>query len=163
MTVLDLDLPVLPVLPVLPAPSAFGARLRSVRDDLVDPPADYGPALLQRLRRLSEELEDVAGIFDELGADGPRPDVSVDPDSFTAAVDGELLPLTYREFRLLLALVEHRGRVLTRSRLMTLAWDGKPVAGETRTVDVHVRRLRVHLGRAAGRNVTMRGVGYRWD
>jgi DNA-binding response OmpR family regulator len=142
------------------------AQLRSMRAELDVAPGNCGPALLQRLRLLSDELDDVAALIEDFGADGQErgqgPEVAVDPVSFTARLGGKPLALTYREFRLLQTLVEHRGRVLTRPELMALAWDA-PGAGRLRTVDVHVRRLRVLLGTAAERVVTVRSVGYRFQ
>jgi hypothetical protein len=94
--------------------------------------------------------------------DRPRPDqVLVDRSSRYASVAGRALDLTYREFELLATLVEHPGRVFTREQLLNTAWDHAPVG--SRTVDVHVRRLRVKLGPAAGRLTTIRNVGYRFE
>lgn len=95
-------------------------------------------------------------------ADRTRSDpVTVDRASRYASVAGGALDLTYREFELLATLVEHPGRVFTREQLLNTAWDHAPVG--SRTVDVHVRRLRVKLGPAAGRLTTIRNVGYRFE
>jgi two-component system alkaline phosphatase synthesis response regulator PhoP len=79
-------------------------------------------------------------------------------------VDGAPLALTPKEFDLLRALVEARGRVLSREVLLDRVW-GYAAAGEieSRTVDVHVRRLRMKLGEEGQRIVTVKGVGYRLD
>jgi two-component system, OmpR family, response regulator len=74
-------------------------------------------------------------------------------------VDGELLPLTRLEFELLLFLAEHPRRVFTRTQLLSGVW-GYEHTGE-RTVDVHVRRLRVKLGGSLPLITTVYGVGYR--
>ena len=74
---------------------------------------------------------------------------------------GRELDLTYREFELLAFLVEHPGRVFSRAHLLRTVWDHAPVG--SRTVDVHVRRLRIKLGPAAGRITTVRSVGYRLE
>lgn len=85
----------------------------------------------------------------------------LDPVAYQAAVDGRTLDLTYKEFALLRFLVEHPWRVCTRPDLLREVW-GFDFYGGTRTVDVHVRRLRAKLGPAAEWIVeTVRGVGYR--
>jgi two-component system OmpR family response regulator len=74
-------------------------------------------------------------------------------------VDGELLPLTRLEFDLLLYLADHPRRVFSRTQLLNAVW-GYEHTGE-RTVDVHVRRLRVKLGTQVSLITTVYGVGYR--
>lgn len=81
-------------------------------------------------------------------------------DSFEVRVDGVTIGLTYREFELLRYLVEHAGKALTREDLLRKIWEYDYFAG-TRTVDVHIQRLRAKLGPRAGFNIrTVRGVGY---
>ena len=77
---------------------------------------------------------------------------------------GRKLELTPKEFDLLRALAEARGRVLSREFLLDRVW-GYASAGEieSRTVDVHVRRLRVKLGEEGQRITTVKGVGYRLE
>ncbi len=75
-------------------------------------------------------------------------------------VDGELVNLTATEFRLLSVLMERRGRVQSRDRLLNDVWGYESVI-DTRTVDTHVRRLREKLGSLAEYIETIRGVGYR--
>ena len=70
------------------------------------------------------------------------------------------VPLTATEFRLLKLLLERRGRVQTRSQLLTDVW-GYAEDIDSRTVDTHIRRLRHKLGPEAGRVETVIGVGYR--
>ncbi len=81
-----------------------------------------------------------------------------------ATVSGETLTLTPKEFDLLRALLEARGRVLSREFLLDRVW-GYARAGEieSRTVDVHVRRLRAKLGPEGERILTVKKVGYRLD
>ena len=75
---------------------------------------------------------------------------------------GHALALTRKEFDLLVELIRQRGRVLTRERLLETVW-GYDYPGETRTVDVHVRRLRQKLGSPLDERVeTVVGVGYRY-
>jgi DNA-binding response OmpR family regulator len=85
----------------------------------------------------------------------------VDKGNFEVSVHGARLDLTTTEFKLLAALLEHRGRTLSRETLLQDVW-GYKNAIDTRTVDTHVRRLREKLGPAADRIVTMRGEGYRF-
>jgi DNA-binding response OmpR family regulator len=86
---------------------------------------------------------------------------SVDKGNFEITVQGTRLDLTTTEFKLLAALLEHRGRTLSRETLLQDVW-GYKNAIDTRTVDTHVRRLREKLGPAADRIITMRGEGYRF-
>ena len=90
-----------------------------------------------------------------------RPEIEVDRNAYRASVDGRVLGLSFREFELLAFLVDHPGRVFTRRQLVSSVWEGAAVGD--RTVDVHVRRLRVKLGRAAERITTIRNVGYRFE
>jgi DNA-binding winged helix-turn-helix (wHTH) protein len=76
--------------------------------------------------------------------------------------DGAPVPLTRREYDLFLFLCEHPRRVFSRAQLLRQVW-GYDMVGTERTVDVHVRRLRVKLGDAARIIATVRGVGYRLD
>ena len=85
----------------------------------------------------------------------------IDPTAFRAWVDEGELDLTLLEFKLLLALYEHRDRVQTRAELLARAW-GVGVSITTRTVDTHVKRLRDKLGRAGAYVQTVRGIGYRF-
>jgi DNA-binding response OmpR family regulator len=72
------------------------------------------------------------------------------------------LDLTYKEFELLRYLNDHPGQVFTREQLLSEVW-GYDYFGGTRTVDVHIRRLRAKLGEHEGLIGTVRNVGYRLD
>jgi rhodanese-related sulfurtransferase len=97
------------------------------------------------------------------GSPGRAPTLTVDRDSRTVLVGGNGVELTRREFDLLAHLVEQPQRVLTRRHLLDAVWDHHAGPGGTRTVDVHVHRLRAKLGEPLARAlVTVRGVGYRW-
>lgn len=88
----------------------------------------------------------------------------VDPEMHTARLGGALLTLTPKEFDLLRALLEARGRVLSREHLLDRVWGyARASEIESRTVDVHVRRLRAKLGAEEHRIVTVKNVGYRLD
>ena len=72
-------------------------------------------------------------------------ELTIEEDTYTARLRGRPLELTYKEFELLKFLAQHPGRVFTREQLVTEVW-GYDFFGGTRTVDVHVRRLRAKLG-----------------
>jgi DNA-binding response OmpR family regulator len=84
----------------------------------------------------------------------------VDLENYEVSVDGEALDLTYKEYELLRFLVTHRGRVFTRDALLNHVW-GYDYFGGSRTVDVHVRRIRAKLGSHEALIETVRNVGYR--
>ncbi|MDJ0317006.1 winged helix-turn-helix transcriptional regulator [Arthrobacter antibioticus] len=87
--------------------------------------------------------------------------IVIDEDSYTARVHGTVLNLTYKEFELLKYLAQHPGRVFSRAQLLNEVW-GYDYYGGTRTVDVHIRRLRAKLGAENEKLIsTVRNVGYR--
>lgn len=91
-------------------------------------------------------------------------DVAVDTESRDVRVRGELISLPLKEYELLVALLEHVGRVLTRAALIDRVW-GYDYVGDTKTLDVHVKRLRAKVEDRPGdptRIVTVRGVGYKY-
>jgi DNA-binding response OmpR family regulator len=83
----------------------------------------------------------------------------IDPGSYTANINGEVLELRRREFELLLRLCRDAGRVLTRERLLAEVWD-LHWDSSTKTLDMHVLALRRKLGDSI-EIATVRGVGYR--
>jgi DNA-binding response OmpR family regulator len=85
----------------------------------------------------------------------------IDEASYSAKANGRSLDLTYKEFELLRFLATHRSRVFTREQLLSEVW-GYDYFGGTRTVDVHVRRLRAKLGDLESLIGTVRNVGYRF-
>ncbi len=85
----------------------------------------------------------------------------VDEAAYQATLSGDPLDLTYTEFELLRYLMANSGRVLTREVLLSQVW-GYDYYGGTRTVDVHVRRLRAKLGQYDWYIATVRNVGYRF-
>jgi len=109
-------------------------------------------ARLQALLRRSRPSREPAHI--EVG------DLSVDTSAREASYSGRALTLTPREFDLLAFLALHPGRVLSREELLRKVW-GYDYLGETRTVDVHVRRLRVKLGEPNRVIETVTGAGYK--
>lgn len=90
-------------------------------------------------------------------------DLRIDEQGYSVSVRGRAVKLAYKEFELLNFLARHPGRAFTRNQLLQSVW-GYDYYGGTRTVDVHVRRLRVKLGKdEAGMISTVRNVGYRYD
>ncbi|MGC5365077.1 winged helix-turn-helix transcriptional regulator [Streptomyces sp. DT24] len=89
-------------------------------------------------------------------------DLSVDEATYSAKLKGRVLDLTFKEFELLKYLAQHPGRVFTRAQLLQEVW-GYDYFGGTRTVDVHVRRLRAKFGPEHESLIgTVRNVGYRF-
>jgi two-component system OmpR family response regulator len=128
-----------------------------------------GEALLPQAHKLIEAVRELvelsqgtvtvepAGLIREELPAGPE--VRVQTGSRQVLLDGDLLPLTRLEFDLLLFLAERPRRVFTRAQLLAGVW-GYEHTGE-RTVDVHVRRLRLKLGASLPVITTVYGVGYR--
>ena len=86
--------------------------------------------------------------------------IHIDRSTHRVSIDGMPIDLTPTEFKLLLTLAERRGRVQSRSHLLETVWDAAPDI-QTRTVDMHVQRLRGKLGAAGDLVETVRGFGYR--
>jgi DNA-binding response OmpR family regulator len=87
-------------------------------------------------------------------------DLLIDIAGYEVRVAGRRIELTHQEFELLRFLAHHRGRVFTRNALLERAW-GYQYTGGTRTVDIHVRRVRSKLGDAGELIETVRNVGYK--
>jgi DNA-binding response OmpR family regulator len=122
-----------------------------------------GPAELEARVRLA-----IGRLAARRDADDPEAhvirsgEVVVDDASYTAKVGGRSLDLTFKEFELLKYLAQHPGRVFSRQQLLQEVW-GYDYFGGTRTVDVHVRRLRAKLGPEHETLIgTVRNVGYRF-
>ncbi|HET7550038.1 MAG TPA: response regulator transcription factor [Gemmatimonadaceae bacterium] len=107
-------------------------------------------AILRRTAATGAQTADVLSV-------GP---IDIDRAAHTVHVNGEEVELTPTEYRLLLLLAERRGRVQERARLLESVWDAAPDV-QTRTVDMHVQRLRAKLGEAGDLIETVRGFGYR--
>ena len=116
-----------------------------------------GEEMLARVRiAIGASLPDSASVL-RVG------DLAIDPDTYQVRLKGRPLDLTYKEFQLLLYLSERPGRVFSRSRLLQEVW-GYDFFGGTRTVDVHVRRLRAKLGAEYEAMIaTVRNVGYKLE
>jgi DNA-binding response OmpR family regulator len=121
-----------------------------------------GPAEVEARLRLAHGRLAAVQSGDDIPDEIRSGDLVVNEATYTAKVSGRALDLTYKEFELLKFIAQHPGRVFTRAQLLQEVW-GYDYFGGTRTVDVHVRRLRAKLG--ADHEVligTVRNVGYRF-
>ena len=117
-----------------------------------------GPAEVEARIRLATGKYRAVKEVDTIQASG----VVIDESSYSAKVHGRPLDLTYKEFELLKFLAQHPGRVFSRDQLLSEVW-GYDYFGGSRTVDVHIRRLRAKLGELEGLISTVRNVGYRFN
>ena len=120
--------------------------------------ATAGPAEIDARLRLALARHEEAAEPSRVQASG----VTIDEQSYSAKLHGKPLDLTYKEFQLLHVLATHPSRVFTREQLLSEVW-GYDYFGGTRTVDVHVRRLRAKLGDQEQIIGTVRNVGYRFN
>ncbi|AMG82227.1 MULTISPECIES: response regulator transcription factor [Microbacterium] len=120
--------------------------------------ATAGPAEIDARVRLALARRDEVAEPARVQASG----VTIDEQSYSAKLHGRPLDLTYKEFQLLHFLATHPSRVFTREQLLSEVW-GYDYFGGTRTVDVHVRRLRAKLGDQEQIIGTVRNVGYRFN
>jgi DNA-binding response OmpR family regulator len=143
-----------PVLVAVTVKGVQGLRSEDGFDDFVLAP--FVPVeLYQRIRKLDWRRSEFAGP--ERIKIGP---LCVDLEGHEVHVDGRAVALTQREFALLRFLCQNRGRVYSREQLLSRVW-GVDHYGGSRTVDIHMRRLRMKLGDAALPLETVRGVGYK--
>jgi two-component system response regulator RegX3 len=116
-------------------------------------------AVLRRAEARAEEVAVAHGGVLRVG------DVSLDPDRHEVSVRGAAVTLPLKEFELLELLLANAGRVLTRDTLIDRVW-GSDYVGDTKTLDVHIKRLRGRIeddARNPRRIVTIRGLGYKYD
>jgi DNA-binding response OmpR family regulator len=119
-----------------------------------------GPAEVEARLRLATGRMQV--VQDDSPMEIRNGDLSVDEATYSAKLKGRVLDLTFKEFELIKYLAQHPGRVFTRAQLLQEVW-GYDYFGGTRTVDVHVRRLRAKLGPEHEALIgTVRNVGYRF-
>ena len=115
-------------------------------------------------RSVAEEVLARLDAAERLHTSGPviaTGTLTVDLPGHEAVIDGAPGKLKTREFALLAALARNLGCVLTREQLLELAWPQPEQVDENRTVDVHIRRVRVALGTAASLIETVHGIGYK--
>jgi DNA-binding response OmpR family regulator len=121
-------------------------------------PAEVEARLRLAIGRAAEARETISGSSEEIRSG----DLSIDEATYQAKVGSRSLDLTFKEFELLKYLAQHPGRVFTRAQLLQEVW-GYDYFGGTRTVDVHVRRLRAKLGPDREALIgTVRNVGYKF-
>jgi DNA-binding response OmpR family regulator len=148
----------LPVVAILTEGGLVALSADWTIDDIVLDTA--GPAELEARLRLAAErrAKTTAPAPDHVHVG----DLTIDESTYTARLQGRSLDLTYKEFELLKFLAQHPGRVFSRSHLVQEVW-GYDYFGGTRTVDVHVRRLRAKLGPEHEAMIgTVRNVGYKF-
>lgn len=122
---------------------------------------DASPAEIEVRIRLATTKIEVANRF-ETSHEIKAGELSIDEATYSAKLRGRTLDLTFKEFELLKFLAQHPGRVFSRDQLLREVW-GYDYFGGTRTVDVHVRRLRAKLGPENENLIgTVRNVGYRY-
>ncbi|WP_051966765.1 response regulator transcription factor [Kitasatospora mediocidica] len=120
-----------------------------------------GPAEVEARLRLATGRQQQAAN-DDSPTEIRNGDLLVDEATYSAKLKGRVLDLTFKEFELIKYLAQHPGRVFTRAQLLQEVW-GYDYFGGTRTVDVHVRRLRAKLGVEHEQLIgTVRNVGYRF-
>ena len=120
--------------------------------------ATAGPAEIDARIRLAIGRVSKEAVSSRIQPSG----ITIDESSYSAKVHGRPLDLTYKEFQLLHFFATHPSRVFTREQLLSEVW-GYDYFGGTRTVDVHVRRLRAKLGDLEQLIGTVRNVGYRFN
>jgi two-component system, OmpR family, alkaline phosphatase synthesis response regulator PhoP len=168
LVILDLMLPDAEGMTLLPAirAKAIPVIILTARDSLADKIRGLEGGADDYITKPFEPLELIARIRSVLRRrGGERTPVSVagveiDADARTVTRNGTRIALTRMEFDLLLCLAEHRGMALTREQLLQNVW-GYRYAGTTRTVDVHIQRLREKLSTDTIATVT--GMGYRLE
>ena len=147
-----------PVLAVLTEGGLIALSADWTIDDVILDTA--GPAELDARLRLAVDRH--ARLADPTPEHVQIGDLVIDDTTYTARISGRALDLTYKEFELLKFLAQHAGRVFTRSHLVQEVW-GYDYFGGSRTVDVHVRRLRAKLGPEHEALIgTVRNVGYKF-
>ena len=130
--------------------------LSSGTDDYLTKP--FSPQeLVLRVRNILRRMSQAQSGLPDVVRLGP---ILIDRSAHRVTVDNAELDLTPTEFKLLVTLAERRGRVQSRALLLEIVWDAAPDI-QTRTVDMHVQRLRTKLGAAGELIETVRGFGYR--
>ncbi|GAA1165420.1 response regulator transcription factor [Ornithinimicrobium humiphilum] len=130
-------------------------------DDYVTKPYS-GRELLARIKAVLRRLAEPEELVPSTVESGP---VRMDVERHTVQVHGEPVSMPLKEFELLEMLLRNAGRVLTRGQLIDRVW-GSDYVGDTKTLDVHIKRLRAKIEPDPGKPVhivTVRGLGYKFD
>jgi two-component system, OmpR family, response regulator RegX3 len=130
-------------------------------DDYVTKPYS-GRELLARIKAVLRRLSEPEELLPSTVESGP---VRMDVERHTVQVHGKPVPLPLKEFELLEMLLRNTGRVLTRGQLIDRVW-GSDYVGDTKTLDVHIKRLRAKIEPDPAKPVhilTVRGLGYKFD
>ena len=135
-------------------------------DDYVTKPSS-SRELIARIRAVlrrgrHDDSDDVEDLYEEVLRGGP---VVLDAERHVVTVDGDDVAMPLKEFDLLEYLLRNRGRVLTRGQLIDRVW-GSDYVGDTKTLDVHIKRLRSKIERNPSSPeflVTVRGLGYKFE
>jgi two-component system response regulator RegX3 len=129
-------------------------------DDYVTKPFSHRE-LVARIRAVLRRGQDTELVPDVIEAEGVRMDV----ERHEVSVEGRRVQLALKEFELLEMLLRNAGRVMTRGQLIDRIW-GADYVGDTKTLDVHIKRLRTKIEADPGQPkhlVTVRGLGYKFD
>ena len=148
----NLDVPII----MLTAKTASMDKVKGLNDgadDYITKPFD----VLELVSRINAVLRRTGNKKNDVLKIGK---IVIETEKRKVTVDNKIVALTYKEFELLRVLVENKGKVLSREKLMRLVWE-TDVEFETRTVDVHIRTLRQKLGDCGEYIETVRNVGYK--
>lgn len=129
-------------------------------DDYVTKPFSHRE-LVARIRAVLRRGQEPGGETDIVDGSGVRMDV----ERHEVSVEGQPVPLALKEFELLEVLLRNAGRVMTRGQLIDLVW-GPDYVGDTKTLDVHIKRLRAKIEVDPShpvRIITVRGLGYKFN
>ena len=129
-------------------------------DDYVTKPFSHRE-LVARIRAILRRGQDLALTVGVIEADGVR----IDVERHQVDVDGQEVRLALREFELLELLLRNAGHVITRGQIIDRIW-GSDYVGDTKTLDVHIKRLRSKIERDPSnpaRVITVRGLGYKFQ
>lgn len=127
--------------------------LDSGADDYVTKPFSV-MELMARVRSQLRRVEDKPTAYKEIGV------LKINTDTREVFVNDSLAVLTFKEYELLVYLIDNTSRVVNRDELLNKIW-GYEYTGETRTIDIHIRTLRQKIGAAGDYIKTIRGIGYR--
>ncbi len=123
-------------------------------DEYISKPVKF-PVFMARVRALLKRSVSVRSTVEVAG-------ICIDPDAHTVTVDGEEVSLTPREFELLLYAAQNKNIALSRQQILSAVWNFD-YYGDARTVDTHVKNLRMKLGERGSALKTVRGRGYKLE